>query len=210
MDDLQSALPAPGSEQDLILLAQQPGPLADAARRHLIQDHERLIGRLLHGLGVPPTEFDDARQAAVVGLLEALGRFDPARGVRFWIFAYGFVRREVVEAVSATGAPRPRRAGRTKEGGLLWTVPLDEVDRDLPDQAALEQLERVEDQIEVRRFLRTLPARQRELVWMRYWQDRSQADIARTLGVSRAAVHQAFGVIYGKGRSELAAEELAA
>ena len=38
------------------------------------------------------------------------------------------------------------------------------------------------------RVLRALPVRQREVLVLRYWQDASEADIARTLGISAGAV----------------------
>jgi RNA polymerase sigma factor (sigma-70 family) len=209
MDDLQSASLDACSERELVQLAQQAGPAAAAAREHLIAKHRRLMDALIRQAGVPASLRADAEQTAVVGLLEAIIRFNPTRGTRLWVFAYAFVRGAIIDTVEAIGAPRPRHGGRLADGSRIMLVSLDLlVDQEDPDaQAALDQ---AEDHVMLDRFLGGLTARQQHLLWLLHWQDHSQADIARRLGVSRSAVHQALDVIYQKARNALTTKDMAA
>ncbi len=52
----------------------------------------------------------------------------------------------------------------------------------------------------VRKFVNSLPARLRTVALLRYWEDKSQADIARALGISPSAVSQAIDRINTLGR----------
>jgi RNA polymerase sigma factor (sigma-70 family) len=209
MDDLQSRALEVCSERDLVQRAQQAGPAAAAALDHLIAKHRRLMDALIRQVGVPAGLRADAEQAAVVGLLEAIIRFDPTRGTRLWVFAYAFVRGAVIGTVEAIGTPRPRHRGRVADGRPVKVVPLDllEGQEDCDAQVALDQ---AEDRVMLDRFLVGLTARQRHLIWLLHWQDRSQAEIAREFGISRSAVHQALDVIYQKARNTLTTMDMAA
>jgi RNA polymerase sigma factor (sigma-70 family) len=209
MDDPQSRPLEVCSEREFVLLAQQAGPAAAAAREHLIAKHRRLMDALIRQVGVPARLRADAEQAAVVGLLEAIIRFDPTRGTRLWVFAYAFVRGAVIDTMQAIGTPRPRHGGRLTDGRPVKVVPLDllEGQEDLDAQVALDQ---AEDRVMLDQFLVGLTARQRHLIWLLYWQDHSQADIARHFGISRSAVHQALDVIYQKARNTLTTTDMAA
>ena len=69
------------------------------ARRRLVESNLRLVSyvaRRYGDLGVP---FDDLFQEGAIGLVRAVERFDPARGVRFSTFAYWWIRKAVIEAL---------------------------------------------------------------------------------------------------------------
>lgn len=87
----------------------------------------------------------------------------------------GYLRRSVVNGC------RSVHRRRTVERRYLRLMARDDV---APDDT---EREGVEHEL-VLRALRGLPARQREVLVLRYWYDASEADIARTLGVSAGAV----------------------
>ncbi|GAA3209412.1 SigE family RNA polymerase sigma factor [Dactylosporangium siamense] len=58
----------------------------------------------------------------------------------------------------------------------------------LPDSAVADASGELADADEMRRLLLTLPARQRAVLVLRYYDDMSEADVAEMLGISRSAV----------------------
>lgn len=58
----------------------------------------------------------------------------------------------------------------------------------LPDNAAIDTSARLDEADAMRRHLLTLPARQRAVLVLRYYDDMTEAQIAETLGISRGAV----------------------
>jgi RNA polymerase sigma factor (sigma-70 family) len=73
-----------------------------------------------------------------------------------------------------------------------------------PDISVEERLDRSIMLAALDRFLETLPPSDRELVHQHYWDDVSQAALARTNGVSAAAISKRMTKIYAKGKRALA------
>jgi len=59
----------------------------------------------------------------------------------------------------------------------------------------------------LQKFLQTLSPKERELVRLYFWDDRSQSEIAEMTGVSKMAVSKALARIYAKGRESLSQPE---
>lgn len=97
--------------------------------------------------------------------------------------AYGYLRTAVVNGSRS----RLRRLRTARRHHAPHDAPLPS-----PEGDAIVR----EEHEAVRAALRTLPARQREVLVLRYWSDLSEADIAATLGISRGAVksHASRGV----------------
>ena len=75
-------------EQELARLA-RAGSLE--ARSDLIRLSLRLVAMRVRNLGIPAEHADDALQAGTVGLIAAVDRFDPDRGVRLSTFAWPWI-----------------------------------------------------------------------------------------------------------------------
>jgi RNA polymerase primary sigma factor len=108
-----------------------------------------LVAREYRGLGLP---LEDLIEEGALGLMEALGRFDPSRGLKFMTYAVWWVRRCIVRALSKNSSivrvPRYRskqfkeaRAAFNSLAGRLGRAPgADEVAEALgvePEEAEL-------------------------------------------------------------------------
>src|SRR5439155_22872245 len=69
-------------------------------RDELITEYAPLVRFVVGRLGIPPTsllEADDLISYGMVGLINAVDRFDPSRGVRFEAFATSRIRGAVID-----------------------------------------------------------------------------------------------------------------
>lgn len=112
---------------------------------------------------------EEVVQDALLGLHRSWSRLDDREACG------GYLRRSVVNGC------RSVHRRRAVEHRYLRLLARDDVAADDPER------EGVEHEL-VLRALRDLPLRQREVLVLRYWQDASEAEIARALGVSAGAV----------------------
>lgn len=71
-----------------------------ALRDELITEYMPLVRFVVGRLGIPPTsilETEDLMSYGMIGLINAIDRFDPARGVRFEAFATSRIRGAVID-----------------------------------------------------------------------------------------------------------------
>ncbi len=195
---------------------------------------EYLAKRFLHR-GVAA---DDLVQVASLGLVKAVDRFEPQRGVTFSTFAtptiIGELKRHFRDKGWALRVPRRLQelhlelaatvgtltqelgrsptiaeiataAGISEDDVLeatdvaqvyrvssLGLPPTEEGETNDAASAALSEvdsnLELVEERIEISRLLRVLPQRERSIVHMRFFEGRTQSEIATRLGISQMHV----------------------
>jgi len=192
------------------------------------------LARRFEGKGEPES---DLRQVAVLGLLKAIERFDPSRGIPFASFAVPTVRGELRRHFRDNGwtvkAPRrlqelrldvrsvaddlSHRLGRSPTiaeiaaaAGVGETEVLEAMEArhlyrvlslDAPagqdtDGAPLaerigtsdRELERAEARAAIARLLEELAPRERRIVYLRFFEDRSQSEIAAIVGLSQMHV----------------------
>jgi RNA polymerase sigma-B factor len=226
------------STADLIrTLRQKPDP---AVREQLALSYgglARFVALKFTGRGEP---LEDLIQVAQVGLLQALDRYDPDRGVEFSTFATATIAGEikryfrdkswavhvprglrernnalmrVVERLAARLGRSPTIAEIAEEGGMPFEAVVEALEvgrayspvsldaevgpagddaggQTLADQVGAEDpdLERFEDRQTFTAALAALPEREQAILRMRYYEERSQAEIARRLGISQMHV----------------------
>lgn len=68
------------------------------ARDELVQGSLRLVALRMFALGVPADQRDDAFQGGVLGLMAAIDRFDPDRGVRLGTYAWPWITASIRSA----------------------------------------------------------------------------------------------------------------
>jgi RNA polymerase sigma-B factor len=209
-------------------------------RDRLVTLHERMVrylaGRFGSGNG---TAIDDLVQVGYIGLIAAIDRFDPEKGVSFVTFAVptilGEIKRYFRDQTWGLKAPRRLRelglslrklreqleqalgrpptiaemseaAGVTEER-LLQAMDLDRIyqpaslDAHLQDENGEEkssfwdaigqrdpELSAIEERETLRRALDRLDQRQRTIIYYRFFEEVSQAEVARRLGISQMHV----------------------
>lgn len=209
-------------------------------RDQLVKSHERMVKYLASRFGSgASTSLDDLIQVGYVGLIAAIDRFDPEKGVSFVTFAVptilGEIKRYFRDQTWGLKAPRRLRElglslrklreqleqslGRTptieemavaagvSEERLLQAMDLDRIyqpaslDAHLQDENGDDkssfwdaigrtdpELGAIEERETLRRALGRLDQRQREIIYCRFFEETSQAEVARRLGISQMHV----------------------
>jgi RNA polymerase sigma-B factor len=213
-----------------------------SARDRLIAEHLPLVRRLARryaGFGEP---YEDLVQVGSVGLIKAVDRFDPARGVGFTTYAIPTILGEMGHYLrdcrTTVRVPSRLRELRSRLLRLVeeLTPRLGRSPRlsELADAAAVDEetaiealecerlavsvpppegedepasygddYEREEDRIALEPGLRVLDTRERWIVYLRFFEDLTQAEIARELGLSQMHVSRLLGRAIERMRREI-------
>jgi RNA polymerase sigma factor for flagellar operon FliA len=178
------------------------GPLVEAYLP-LVGAIARTVGRSLPS----SVEKDDLVHDGVVGLIAALQRYDPGRGVGFSTYAGHRIRGAMLDGLR-TRDPLPRavrRAQKTSADGPVWPGagggPLLELDEALSipaDDDAGPEAQAIEADLRRRVWdgLAALPVRDREVLLLRMVHDLPLRFVAQRLGISitRTAELQTRGI----------------
>jgi RNA polymerase sigma-B factor len=207
-------------------------------RDELVEEHVGLAEYLARRFADRGEAFDDLRQVALVGLLKAVERFEPDRGLRFSTFAtptiVGELKRHFRDRGWAVRVPRriqelhlqlvkvvgnlsqelgrsptpeeiARRTGTRVEdvleameaGGVYRLASLDAAlaneERNGIDLSARlgeddPEFDGVERREELSELLAGLPARERRIVYLRFFEGLTQSEIATEVGISQMHV----------------------
>src|SRR5919109_294957 len=172
------------------------------ARERLIEAYLPLVRSLARRCARRGERFEDLVQVGAIGLIKAVDRFEPARGVGFGAFAtpniLGEMRRHLRDRSALIRVPR-----RHRETGM-------EVIRAPLSLAEVEPLDvdgalgSSDDRVSVARGLGRLHCRERQAVRCRYFADMSQSEIAERLGISRTQTSRLLASGLEKLRADLA------
>ena len=207
-------------------------------RNELVEAHVRLAEFCARRFSYRGEPFDDLRQVALVGLLKAVERFEPDRGVRFTSFAtptiVGELKRHFRDRGWAVHVPRRLQELHLQVGRLVATLSqelgraptaaelaeragvadeeilesmeaatlyrLSSLDVTRVDDDGLEvaiaarlgeedpELRAVESRAEVLELLEGLPEREQRIVYLRFFEGLTQAEIADRVGLSQMHV----------------------
>jgi RNA polymerase primary sigma factor len=183
------------------------------ARRCFIESNLRLVvfvARRYTGFGV---SLSDLVQEGNIGLIHAVEKFDPLRGVRFSTHAYWWIRQSITRALQRnkrlTCVPvedsRPARDGREPKGarGILSLDAPIAVEEDVPignvvmassDEEPHVRAMATMCRVAVDELLEDLPPRQRVILSLRHGLfdgvEHNNAQIARIVGLSRESIRQ--------------------
>jgi RNA polymerase sigma factor (sigma-70 family) len=152
------------------------------ARNRMVEANVALVAHLARRLrpAGSPILHTDLVQEGVLGLMQAVERFDPDRGHRFSTYATWWIRGAILRALR--DAPTA-----SHDDALVDELPAE--DRDPLEGVAREDL-----RSGLPALLASLPGRDRRVVALRYGLDghpqHSVAETARTLGTSQARVRK--------------------
>jgi RNA polymerase sigma-B factor len=210
--------PGAGAERDEVarLFAAYRVTHDPAIRESLVLLHLGLVARLVRRFRLRGTEADDLRQVGCLGLIGAIDRYDPGRGVPFVGYAVpsvlGEIRRYFRDKASTVRMPRQadgggglqgdapgvsglasaQNAGDAEPGGGAEPWGSSGWGADGADPGALAEEEtgyaRSEDREVVRRVLHRLSPRERIVLYLRFHEGLSQAKVARRLGATQMRV----------------------
>jgi len=196
-------------------LAAGPDPSAatrvQPGRESLILEYLPLVRRLAGRYASTDYLRAELTQAGAVGLIQAVDRFDPRRGVPFVAYAIptitGAMRRYLRDNSRLMRRPRPGSVTRAASGGVAlfgtWSEPIEE--RWLPAEDAGRALAAVEDRVLLGPALQTLSERDRRIIFLRFYEDRTLGQIARELHVSVARVSRLLARSLDTLRTDLGA-----
>ena len=202
----------------------------------LVRQNLGLVRRIARRHAVDGEQVDDLVQEGMVGLLKAIKRFEPERGVPFPAYASGAVSGEIRHALrdrsSCLRLPEPVQELRSRlrvladearaetgsepaisdlavragvedavaaEAATAGVVPLE---AELPAPEA--ELVRTEARAELDGRLARLDRRERAVVYLRFFADCTQAEIAERLGISQMHVSRILrGALETMGRAAM-------
>ena len=110
-------------------------------RGELITVYAPLVRFVVGRLGIPPTsllEAEDLVSYGMIGLINAIDRFDPSRGVRFEAFASVRIRGAVIDQFARSTGSHVRLFHVCARSSLLWP----HSNRDWDDQRKRRKLQR--------------------------------------------------------------------
>lgn len=174
------------------------------ARRLLIEQHLPLVRTIARRFTHRGESFEDLLQVGALGLIKAVDRFDPQRGVTLGAYAAPTIAGEIQRHLRdrATLIRIPRGAG-DEAAAARFPLPLEAAGGSQADDAAELGLARSEDRALVAIGLRALPRRERQIVQLRYYGDLSQRGIAAQLGISQVHVSRLLRDSLGRLGREL-------
>lgn len=179
------------------------------SRGALIERYADLAIGISRCMRIPPTSLadrDDVASAAMIGLIGAVDRFDPRRGVPFEAYASLRIRGAVVDELRRVD--ERGRADRRPEGAVL-AISLDALMESgahqgpVVDDGFSERHEQEDLKTRIQDALGRLPARQREVIARYYGDELTLREAGARMGVSEARACQLHGRAIQNLRREL-------
>lgn len=179
------------------------------SRGALIERYADLAIGIARCMRIPSTSLadrDDVSSAAMIGLISAVDRFDPQRGVPFEAYASLRIRGAVVDELRRVDE-RGRADRRTENAELAVSldVLLETGKHQGPavDDGFAEHYEQEDLKTRVQDALGRLPARQREVIARYYGDELTLRETGAKMGVSEARACQLHGRAIQNLRREL-------
>lgn len=184
---------------------------------------------------IPQLDWGDYSQNAVIGLLEAMGRYDPNRGIDFIAYAKPRVRGAVFNGLRAflsensgrIAAPEARQNERygslheldqgdelTRFVSLVSGLAVGHLLDSLSESEAFETTARMEHQIDAHRTaarlrdaIRKLPEKEELVIILHYMQHVPFTEIAKLIGVTKGRISQIHKTAINRLRSSSLLED---
>ena len=183
------------SEMDALLLRAREGD--DDAREKLIEGNLRLVLSVIQRFDKRGESPDDLFQVGCIGLMKAIANFDPTKQVRFSTYGVPMIAGEVRRYLRDNSAIRVSRSIRDVAYRVCAPMSLyDPVYADGNDPLTV--MDQVRDlkntdenwieRIALREAFRTLGAREKQILSLRFYDGKTQMEVANLVGISQAQV----------------------
>ncbi len=186
------------------------------AREILILSNELLVWSVVSHFSSGKEKREDLFQAGMIGLMKAVDHFDFRRGTTFATFAVphilGEVRRQFQKEMGQHHKISPSKLieaennflqchGRSptleelaesvgcEPGDILQQqeIPMEQAE-ELPDGQWEESFQDVENRLFCHKLFRSLPQRQRQILYERYYRSKTQSEVAADMDISQTRV----------------------
>lgn len=182
-----------------------------AAGEKLITDHYPLVQAVASRFAFDRQRRDDLVQGGLLGLLHAMERFDPQRGVPFGTFAFPYIKDEVLKSFAAMKGCSKYRLQSLKGDTPLKTAAEDPAfsleewmehgeSLAFSDENAAAMFRAVEDRLTLKVALAPLTEKEKQLLYCRYVQRKSQKETGELLALSQTRVSRKEQEILAKLR----------
>jgi RNA polymerase sigma-B factor len=177
------------------------------ARDRLIREYLPLVRRLARSHGGRGEQYEDLVQIGSIGLIKAIDRFQIDRGVDLASFAIPTINGEIKRHLRDRAWPIriPRRLQELDPSLKISAAELVDGENGEADRESLVEpgYELGEDRVTLARGFRVLDERERHLLRLGFFEGKSQAQIAREVGISQIHVSRLTRRALAKLRVEL-------
>ncbi len=172
-------------------------------RTELIERHLPLVRAVARRYAHRGEPLEDLVQVGSLGLIKAVDRYDPRRGVTLGAYAAPTIEGEIRNHLRDRGALVRVPRDAPPEAATRTPLPLEPSAELWADPAAEQNLAQGEARVLLAGGLRHLHSRERRIVELRYYDGLTQRRIAATLGISQVHVSRLLRASLGKLRAEL-------
>ena len=132
-----------GAREDLIAELTQRAQAGDAyAEGALMEHHKGLVECVCYRLRLPCHEWEEYLSAGQMGMRDPIRRYDPARGIPLWGYAYKWVRGAIVDERGLRFGLSPHQASCYRRVRKAWQDLLGEGEGAAPDVPAVAEAAR--------------------------------------------------------------------
>ena len=182
-----------------------------AAKEELLSENTSLLKSIVRRYLGKGVEFDDLYQLAGIGLLKAVNGFDESFGVRFSTYAVPMIAGEIKRFMRDDGSVKVSRAMKgaaksmnryiedyTAEHGAAPSL------KEVAERFGMEESEAVFvlgssrmplslygqgiERMQLKAALESLPERDKKIIFLRYFRDMTQSEVAAVIGVSQVQI----------------------
>lgn len=207
------------SEEEQKLLWKKFSLGDEKSRQLLLQLNEPLVRAIVSRFAFEKDTAEDLFQSGVVGLLDAMERFDCSRGVPFGTFAFPYIKGEVIKSLAEMKGEKKTfhqkkwkemaaYEGSAKAAASHASVSLEEWMEEaettaFADVRSEEMFSAAEDRLWVKEVLSSLTTEEKRLIYYRYGLKKSQAETGKALSLSQTRISRKEREILAKLRERL-------
>ena len=159
-----------------------PAPKGNAMEMTKVNaaDHLGLVGYIVNKYQNCGTPYDELFSAGSFGLVKAANSFDVSKGFKFATYATRCIENEILMLL--------RKAKKSPQCVTLHRYN-DEQEKDFDFEIAyFEKYEQIDELLTLKEAIAQLSERDKKLIFMRYFQGKTQAEVGKAIGVEQSYV----------------------